>query len=62
MTRKEILVSLGIVLLIAVLVFLGYKDYLRQQRLKEEAGGLSMQHAPAETPAFSRAGTRFYFV
>ena len=62
MTRKEILVSIAIILLMAALAFLGYKDWQRQQRLKEEAGGIALRHIPAETPAFAHAGARLYFV
>ncbi|RMD98354.1 MAG: hypothetical protein D6814_07710 [Calditrichaeota bacterium] len=62
MTRKEILVGIAIILLMAVLAFFGYKDWQRQQRLKEEAGGISLQDLPAEAPIFSRADMGIYFV
>jgi len=58
MTRKEILVSIAIILLMAVLAFFGYKDWQRQQRLKEEAGGISLRLPVLEAPIRQNAPSR----
>lgn len=42
MTRKDWIIVAAILVAMAVLIFFGYKDYLRQQQLKQPAQSQSI--------------------